>query len=153
VTDVIASDRAFEEAQTMLLGSLAELMIPAEGDLPSAADAAIFAEIVHRLSECADLVNEGLTLLDSIGARPPGTFSALPPAERLTAVSQLRAECPAFVSLFEAAVAACYYRDERVLRSLGLPARAPYPEGNAVNPTDWSMLDSVRERQPFYRSV
>jgi len=150
--DVIATDRAFDEAQTTTLGSLAELMIPAEGDLPSAADAAIFAEVLEWLSERPELVNAGLALLAD--ALPPGgTFSTLPPAERLAAVSRLRAECPTFVALFEAATAACYYRDVRVLRSLGLPARAPYPEGNAVDPTDWSLLHAVRERQPFYRSI
>lgn len=140
-THVIVTDRTFDKAQTAALGSLAELMIPAEGELPSAADPAILAEIVDRLNGSADIVKQGLACFDS----------ALPPAARLAAVDRLRDQCPAFVALFEAAVAACYYRDERVLRSLGLPSGAPYPQGNTVAPTDWSLLRSVRERQPFYR--
>ena len=147
MTDVIVTDRTFGEAQRAMLRSLAGLMIPAEEDLPSVADPTIFAAIVDRLRERADIVNDGLALIDSIA------FDALPPAERPAIVNRLRAEDPVFVSLFESTVAACYYRDDRVLRSLGLPARAPYPEGNAVEPTDWSMLGPVRARQPFYRSV
>lgn len=154
MTRLISTDRAFSEAQNSLLRSLADLMIPAEDDVPSAADPTIFAAIVDRLSERADVVIEALALSDSIASGASGAaFTALPPEQRLAVVSRLRAERPAFVSLFESTVAACYYRDDRVLRSLGLPARAPYPEGNAVEPTDWSMLDSVRVRQAFYRSV
>jgi hypothetical protein len=151
MTDVIVTDRTFGAAQRDILRSLADLMIPAEEDLPSAADPAILAGIVDRLSERPDVVNDALALID---ANASGTaFAALPPAERLAIVSRLRAERPAFVALFESTVAACYYRDDRVLRSLGLPARAPFPEGNAVEPTDWSMLGPVRAREPFYRSV
>jgi hypothetical protein len=154
MTDVITSDRVFDAEQTAVLDRLAELMIPAEEGLPSAADAPIFANVLTRLCERADVVNAGLALVVSISADLAGAaFLTLPATEQLTVVARLRAACPGFVSLFESAVAACYYRDDRVLRSLGLPARAPYPEGNAVEPTDWSMLDSVRARQPFYRSA
>lgn len=154
MTDVIVTDRAFGEDQRAILRGLADLMIPAEEELPSAADPAIFAEIVDRLGERADVVTEALALIESIASGPSGAaLAALAPAERLAVVSRLRAARPAFVSLFESTVAACYYRDDRVLRSLGLPARAPFPAGNAVEPTDWSMLGPVRARQPFYRSV
>ncbi len=151
MTDVIVTDRTFGAAQRESLRSLADLMIPAEEDLPSAADPAILAGIVDRLSERPDVVNDALALIDANASS--AAFAALPPAERLAVVSRLRAERPTFVALFESTVAACYYRDDRVLRSLGLPARAPFPEGNAVEPTDWSMLGPVRARQPFYRSV
>jgi len=154
MTDVIVTDRIFGEAQRTILRSLADLMIPAEEDLPSAADPAIFAGIVYHLSERADVVTDALALVESIASAASGAaLAGRAPVERLALVNRLRAERPAFVSLFESTVAACYYRDDRVLRSLGLPARAPYPEGNAVERTDWSMLGPVRARQPFYRSV
>lgn len=154
MTDLITTDRAFDPERTAVLGRLAELMIPAEDGLPSAADAPILVNILTRLGERADAANAGLALVVSISADLAGaSFLTLPATEQVTVVARLRAECPGFVSLFESAVAACYYRDDRVLRALGLPARAPYPEGNAVEPTDWSMLDAVRARQPFYRSV
>jgi hypothetical protein len=154
MTNVITTDGAFDAEQTAVLGHLAELMIPAEEGLPSAADAPIMANILTRLGERADVVITGLALIASICADlSRASFLTLPVTEQLTVVARLRPQCPGFVSLFESAVAACYYRDDRVLRALGLPARAPYPEGNAVEPTDWSMLDAVRARQPFYRSV
>jgi hypothetical protein len=40
----------------------------------------------------------------------------------------------------------CYYRDDRVLRSLGLESRAPFPLGYTLEQGDWSLLDPVKAR-------
>jgi hypothetical protein len=40
----------------------------------------------------------------------------------------------------------CYYRDDRVLRSLGIELRAPFPKGHVLPEGDWSLLDPVRAR-------
>ena len=45
----------------------------------------------------------------------------------------------------------CYYRDDRVMLSLGLEARAPFPKGHVLEQGDWSLLDPVRARKPFWR--
>ncbi|HYI30159.1 MAG TPA: hypothetical protein VD863_20150, partial [Bradyrhizobium sp.] len=47
----------------------------------------------------------------------------------------------------------CYYRDDRVMRSLGQEVRAPFPKGHVVEQGDWSLLDPVRARPPMYRRV
>lgn len=39
------------------------------------------------------------------------------------------------------------------MRSLGMEVRAPFPKGFDVEPGDWSLLDPVRARAPFYRPV
>jgi hypothetical protein len=40
----------------------------------------------------------------------------------------------------------CYYRDDRVLRSLGIELRAPFPKGHVLPDGDWSILDPVKAR-------
>jgi hypothetical protein len=45
----------------------------------------------------------------------------------------------------------CYYRDDRVMRSLGMEVRPPFPQGFEVERGDWSLLDPVRSRPPLYR--
>ncbi|CAN5132580.1 hypothetical protein BH10PSE6_BH10PSE6_56580 [soil metagenome] len=45
----------------------------------------------------------------------------------------------------------CYYRDDRVMRSLGQEPRPPFPIGHVVEQGDWSLLDPVKQRAPFYR--
>ena len=48
-------------------------------------------------------------------------------------------------------VAQCYYRDRRVMSSLGIEVRPPFPKGYEVAQGDWSLLDPVRARAAFYR--
>ena len=47
----------------------------------------------------------------------------------------------------------CYYRDDRVMRSLGQEPRPPFPKGHDVEQGDWSLLDPVKTRAPIWRPV
>src|ERR1700704_1483527 len=49
------------------------------------------------------------------------------------------------------AVLQCYYRDDRVLRSLGLELRPPFPIGYPLEQGDWSLLDPVKARPSLLR--
>ena len=151
-THLIVSDSTFNNDQKALLAALAGLMIPAADDLPSAADPVIFADIVHTLATHSDIVSQALETLarNSIASRTE-PFASLDSTMQMALVGALRDEAPAFMRVFESAVATCYYRDDRVLFHLGLAAGAPFPRGNVVEATDWTLLDPVRQRQPFFR--
>ena len=41
------------------------------------------------------------------------------------------------------AVLQCYYRDDRVMRALGLEPRPPYPKGHVLEQGDRALLDVV----------
>jgi hypothetical protein len=47
----------------------------------------------------------------------------------------------------------CYYRDDRVMTSLGQEPRAPFPKGHVLEQGDLSLLDPVRARPPIWRRV
>jgi len=47
----------------------------------------------------------------------------------------------------------CYYRDDRVLRSLGLELRPPFPKGHVLPDGDWSLLDPVKKRPSKLRQA
>jgi len=47
----------------------------------------------------------------------------------------------------------CYYRDDRVVRSLGLEPRPPFPKGHTLEQGDWSLLDPVRARPKLWRDA
>ena len=47
----------------------------------------------------------------------------------------------------------CYYRDDRVMRSLGMEPRPPFPKGYEVAQGDWSLLEPVKARDPFWRGI
>jgi len=67
-------------------------------------------------------------------------------------VRSLGREDPA-VSALGRAVLQCYYRDDRVMRALGLEPRPPYPKGRVLEQGDWSLLDAVRGRPRMWSDV
>ena len=124
---------AFTDRDLDILHRLAGRMIPASAEygVPGADDAAIFADIVRTLAPAA------------------GTLSPLP--ARL-ADAEPDAADPALRPILTA-VMLCYYRDDRVLVSLGQEPRPPFPKGFEVEEGDWSLLDPVRARPRLWRDA
>ena len=147
-----ASGSELTPADLRDLRRLAGLMIPAaaEYDVPGADDEAIFSDIVRSLGRDQNDVRKALTMLRELAG---DNFAALVDAEaEATAMVLLRREVPEITALGRA-VLQCYYRDDRVVRSLGLEPGAPYPRGHVLQQGDWSLLDAVRNRPRMWRDV
>jgi hypothetical protein len=133
------------------LRAIAAMIIPAsaEFDVPGADDPAIQADIVATLGRDTGLVREALDEFARLaGLRP---LASLDPGRRETVALELRAKGGAAVTTLTRVVLQCYYRDDRVVRSLGLEPRPPYPKGHVLEDGDWSLLDPVRARPPMWR--
>ncbi|MDP6377792.1 MAG: hypothetical protein QF921_01870 [Pseudomonadales bacterium] len=143
MNDAIATDLPFSVSQRQLFRSLAGAMIPAapSSGLPGADDDVIFFDILCASVPLAEHVRVALSALQN----------ALEEGGDINAVAQTLE--PEHVGLFVSLVVRCFYRDERVMRSLEMEVRPPYPGGFEVEQGDWSLLDPVRERLPFYRGV
>ena len=137
-------------AQQDDLRAIASVMIPAstEFDVPGADDPLIQADILATLGRDADLVREALDALAQLAGQP---LAALDPAQREAVALELRTKGGAAVATLTRVVLQCYYRDDRVVRSLGLEPRPPYPKGHELEDGDWSLLDPVRARPPMWR--
>jgi len=125
-------------------------MIPtsAEFDVPGADDPVIQADIVATLGRDTALVREALDQLARLAGQ---ALADLDPARREAVAVQLRASGGDAVMTLTRVVLQCYYRDDRVVRSLGLEPRPPYPKGHVLENGDWSLLDPVRARPPMWR--
>jgi hypothetical protein len=132
------------------LKAIAGVIVPAspEFDVPGADDPAIQADILATLGRDARRVCEALDALARLAAGP---FADLEPARREAVALQLRAAGGPAVETLSRVVLQCYYRDDRVVRSLGLEPRAPHPKGYELEQGDWSLLDPVRVRPAFWR--
>lgn len=134
------------------LRRLVGFMVPSSADyrVPGANDGTIFADIVRSLGRDQSAVRKALAMLrEMVG----GDFAAIDEAEaEATAMALLRREGPEITALGRA-VLQCYYRDERVIRSLGLEPGPPFPKGHTVQQGDWSLLEAVRNRPPMWRDV
>jgi hypothetical protein len=134
------------------LRRLVGFMVPSSTDyrVPGADDGAIFADIVCSLGRDQGAVRKALAMLREMAGED---FAAIDEAEvEATAMALLRREGPEITALGRA-VLQCYYRDERVVRSLGLEPGAPFPKGHIVQQGDWSLLDAVRNRPKMWRDV
>ena len=132
------------------LRCLAGVIIPASAkyDVPGADDARIFADILASIGRDVDQLRAALATLRTLAGGP---FAALDATRRATVAAALRAEGGVPVRVLSRIVLLCYYRDDRVMASLGLEPRPPFPKGHVVEQGDWSLLDPVRARQPFWR--
>ena len=147
----MSADSLLTPPQIDDLRAIAAIIIPAsaEFDVPGADDPAIQADIVATLGRDTGLVREALDELTRLAGRRP--LASLDPGRRETVALELRAKGGAAVSTLTRVVLQCYYRDDRVVRSLGLEPRPPYPKGHVLEDGDWSLLDPVRARQPMWR--
>jgi hypothetical protein len=132
------------------LRMLAGIIIPPsiEFDVPGADDPAIQEDILATLGRDAAPVRDALDLLASLARAP---LADLDSPRRQAVAMELRATGGSAVAALTRVVLQCYYRDDRVVRSLGLEPRAPHPKGHVLEDGDWALLDLVRARPPFWR--
>jgi hypothetical protein len=138
----------FTDHQARALRALVSRLVPASAAfrVPGADDEAIFADILGALAPDAAATT---ALLDALDRETGGDFAALNMAAR-DAAYQRQAADPGFAAVL-AATMLCYYRDDRVMVSLGLEPRPPFPKGFEVEEGDWSLLDPVRARPQLWR--
>lgn len=154
MSEVISTDQVFSLEQKHLIGILADMMIPESGDFPSAAEQGIVSVIIEKLSVEKTTVNKALRLLEELAQQDYQLgFSSLSAIQREALIGVMKDQAPAFIQLLQQNVLSNYYQNSAVLSALGVRAHAPYPGGYTVAETDWSILDPVRKRDPFYKKV
>lgn len=146
------NDVALRAEEIADLRCLAGMIVPASSkyDVPGADDDTIFADILGSLGRDFDRVRAAVARLCALA---DGSFAALDGARRVTVAGALRAQGGSDIGAVSRVVLFCYYRDDRVMRSLGMEPGPPFPKGYEVEQGDWSLLDVVRERKPFWRST
>jgi hypothetical protein len=139
-------------AERRALRCVAGMMIPAsaEYDVPGADDEQIFADIVRSAGRDTAAIARALGDLE---ARAGSSVADLDPARRESAAGAWRAAASPDFILLQRLVLQCYYRDDRVMLSLGMEPRPPFPKGHAVEQGDWSLLEPVRQRAKMWRDT
>ena len=146
----MSSDSILTSAQRSDLRVIAAMIVPdsVEYDVPGADDAAIQADIIATLGRDADMVRAALDHLARLAGMP---LSDLDEARREAVAQEFRATGGEPAATLTRVVLQCYYRDDRVVRSLGLELRPPFPQGYVLEQGDWSLLDPVKKRLPSLR--
>jgi hypothetical protein len=128
------------------------MMIPASAEfaVPGADDAVIFADILGTMGRDTVHVREALAALMALAGGP---IADLDPARRDAVVLAFRERGGPAAATLSRVILQCYYRDDRVVVSLGLEPRPPFPKGHTLEQGDWSLLDPVRKRPKLWRDA
>src|SRR5580698_7649780 len=105
-------------AESRDLRCIAGMMIPAstEFDVPGADDAVIFADIVGTMGRDTKHVREALGALVTLAGGPVADLDAV---RRDAVVLGFRERGGPAAATMSRVILQCYYRDDRVVRSLG----------------------------------
>ena len=146
------AENALTPAQRDDLRVVSAMMIPAsaEYDVPGADDDVIQADIMATLGRDTRRVSEALDHLARLAGTP---LAQLDQARRDAVAKEFRSSGGTAAATLIRVVLQCYYRDDRVLRSLGLELRPPFPKGHALEQGDWSLLEPVKARPSMWRRV
>ncbi len=146
----MSNDLIADELASLRL--IAGMMIPASAkhDVPGADDDAIFAEITRSFGRDAALVKQALGYLHTLSGGP---FAALDAGQRAAVAADFRKGGGLALMRLSNIILQCYYRDDRVMRSLGMEPRPPFPQGFEVEQGDWSLLEKVRARGKIWRDA
>ena len=146
----MSAENALTPAQRDDLRTIAAMIIPASDEykVPGADDAVIQADMLATMGRDTDMVRAALDHLARLAGKP---LAELDPAGRDAVAREFRATGGNAAATLVRVVLQCYYRDDRVLRSLGLELRAPFPLGYTLPHGDWSLLDPVKARPATLR--
>jgi hypothetical protein len=129
---------------------LAGIMIPADAAyrVPGADDPAIFLDLVGTLGRDTTDVRSVLALLSTLANE---NFAALDDARAEALAMKVLAQDRGAVHALGRTVLSAYYRDDRVMISVGREPRPPFPKGHVMPESDWSVLDVVKRRPALWR--
>jgi hypothetical protein len=149
IEKIMSAETPLTPLQRGDLRIVAGMMIPASSEygVPGADDAVIQADILATLGRDAPAVRDALDHLARLAEMPLADLDA---ARREAVATEFRSAGGLAATLIRV-VLQCYYRDDRVVRSLGLELRPPFPKGYQLEQGDWSLLDPVKARAPMWR--
>jgi hypothetical protein len=153
MTASVAQDAGpvFKDENGTLLCVVGHMIPPsAEYGVPGACDPAIFADILRSVGRDQVALRDALSSIDT---RAGGRLAKLPVEDQRRLLVAFRTAEPERAGVIEAVAARCYYRDDRVMASIGIEVRPPFPLGYEVEQGDWSLLEPVRARGTIYRDA
>ena len=130
------TNNPFDANQQATLSALAVLIIPPspEYEVPGANDPQIFSGILTLCEQKAEFVSAQLNAIEqTTQAQFKEAFIEAGVEAQMQIVETVGRDSP-FFSFILTAVAQCYYQDDRVLQSLEIEPRPPFPLGHEVAP-------------------
>lgn len=156
MTDPAPSKHKLNDPQWLALRAIADQIVPssAKYGVPGAGDERICKEVLRDIGERLPQLVDILETINFVAREVAGSdLGQLAAPVHEDVAGAFRQAHPKSADRLAMWVTQCYYRDDRVLESLGLEARPPFPEGYEVDSGDWAALEPVLNRTPIFRDV
>jgi hypothetical protein len=144
-----------DEPRRALLKAMLNRIVPAYGDLPGAGDLDVGAGIERTLAESTRLRRlflDGLTEVAITAQHQTGLeFVELDSTRQSAVLETIEQRRPAFFQALVEHTYRGYYTLAAVQLAVGFEPRPPQPLGHELPPFDPALLDSQRQRAPFWR--
>ncbi len=145
---------AWPEALGAVLRAAMDAIVPAEGGMPAAGEAGVYAYLELVASRDADVrlqLRRAATALEK-RAQPSG-FASLSGERRARALAELETKEPAMFETLRDFVYEGYYTRPEVWKRLGFEFYGPDRPGPGIPPFDETAVERVRALSPLYRKV
>ncbi len=144
-------------ADRVVINAVLDRLVPAVDELAGAGELGILSSLEGRarrhrhLREALSAITEAFSL--DLAAHAAGGFSALPDEDQDDSIRQIQATIPAQFDTFLGLVYTIYYMQPEVLKHIGAPDHPPQPQGFELAPWDEAILETARQRTPFWRTT
>ena len=151
-----ASNSYFSESQLDLVRAVLDRVVPPEGEMPGAGEAAL--EYVDRAvgsrGDYRRLWGDGLARIETASwSRHGRRFVELAGDERDGVLTLVDTGEPRFLQSLVRQTYIGYYSNPRVVALLGLEARPPQPKGHHLEQGSLDGLEKVRRRGTVWRAA
>jgi len=137
------------ESEQKLLGAVLNVIIPPSDTMPGAGTPAILAECQRMADGHARFGGALAAVLEGLG----DAFSESSPDDQTEALRKLETPSPAQFELFLEVAYLAYYSDSDVHERIGWRTGALQPLGWDLPAWREGVLDTVKQREPFWRKV
>ena len=145
--------RTLTETERQHLSAAMDRLIPPTGELPGAGSLGL-AEVIEGFSaRHAPFKDALLAFINSLSRSESARFHQRPAAEQDTTLKTVESTLPAMFHVVLELVYMAYYGDPRIQRAIGYRSGPLQPRGYELPPFDESVLQTVKQRIPFWREV
>jgi hypothetical protein len=142
--------RSLTDAERAILRAVMDRLVPPVDDLPGAGTMGLLDQ-VEAMAQAHHPFH--FALLALLGGLPAGSFTARGAADQDKAIARFEKAHPATFNTLLEVVYLAYYADPRVHGRIGWRGGPLQPDGFTLPPFDESILETARQRQPFWRRV
>ncbi len=150
-------DGRLVDADRMALAAAMDQLVPPVDDLPGAGSMGLAEHAEKRARGSPRLRSALVAVLDALSLDPSshaaGGYSALDGERQDEALRTVESSMPDRFIAFLQLVYTVYYMESAVHERTGWHGRPPQPDGYEVPTFDESVLEQVRQREPFWRKV